>query len=306
MIALQAIILGIPMGALYGLMGFGIALIFRSVGVMNFAHGNGGMIGAFTAFAVYFASGSYILAFLVGLLVGAGIGVAMDEVLMKRVKGLSHGSMIILTLGVLMILEGSAFLIWGTQPLSFPRLYTGPPLIITIGEGMLVAAANDVAITIVAVVVSVALAVFLKYTRFGTGTRARAQNELGAKVVGINIRIVDALVWGIGVALSALVALLVAPKTSITPTMLVNFQLYGLTAAVLGGFTSFFGAIVGGFILGILEKLIVFGVNALLVAVGATGVNVADYQLSIILIIIVLMLVFKPSGLFGARFTGKV
>ncbi|MFW6261074.1 MAG: branched-chain amino acid ABC transporter permease [Spirochaetota bacterium] len=306
MLLLQAVILGIPMGALYGLMGFGIALIFRSVGVMNFAHGNGGMIGAFTAFSVYLTSGSFALAVVVGLVVGAAIGVAMDEVLMKRVKGLSHASMIILTLGVLMILEGSAFIVWGTEPISFPRLYTGPPLIVQVGDGMLVAAANDVAITIVAVAVSLALAIFLKFTRFGTGTRARAQNELGAKVVGINIRVIDAIVWGIGVGLAALVALLVAPKTSITPTMLVNFQLYGLTAAVLGGFTSFFGAIVGGFILGILEKLIVFGVDALLDAAGATGVNVADYQLSIILIIIVLMLVFKPSGLFGARFTGKV
>lgn len=306
MIVLQAIILGIPMGALYGLMGFGIALIFRSVKVMNFAHGNGGMIGAFTAFSVYLATGSYPLALVTGLAMGAAIGIAMDELLMKRVKGLSHGSMIILTLGVLMILESTAFLIWGTEPLIFPRLYTGPPLIIRVGEGMLVAAANDVAITIVAVVVSLLLAFFLKFTKFGTGTRARASDTLGATVVGINIRGIDAAVWGMGVAISALVGVLVAPKTSITPGMLVNFQLYGLTAAVLGGFTSFFGAIVGGFILGILEKLIVFGVDALLVAVGAVGVNVADYQLSIILIIIVLMLVFKPSGLFGARFTGKV
>lgn len=306
MIFLQAVLLGLPMGALYGLMGFGIALIFRSVGVMNFAHGNGGMLGCFVAFTVYTLTGSLVIAIAAGLLSGALLGVLMDRVLMKRRKDMGHGSMIILTLGVLMILEGLVLIVWGTEPLNFPKLYNGPPIIIPMGEGMLFMASNDLVITIVALTVMLSIALFLKLANIGVATRARAQDEVGSKVVGINTNVVDTLVWGLGIALSALVGLLVAPKTSLSPTMLVNMQLYGLTAAVLGGFTSFFGAIVGGLILGILEKLIVFGADSVLMTLGVSGVNIADYQLSIILIIIILVLAFKPSGLFGSRFQGKV
>lgn len=306
MIVLQAILLGIPAGALYGLMGLGISLIFRSTRVMNFSQGNGGMIGAFVAFSVYTLSGSYILALTSGMLTGAAIGITIDQVLMKQSRDLTTASMLIVTLGVLLILEGAAFLIWGTTPQIFPRLYTGSPLIITIGTGSIVLPANDAAITVVALLVATALALFLKFTRFGIGTRARAQDTVGAQAVGISMRAIDAAVWGIGVALSALVGVLVAPRTSVTPGMLVNFQLYGLTAAILGGFSSFFGPIVGGMILGIAEKLIVFGVDGALLRLGIRGVNAADYQLSIILGIIILVLVVRPSGIFAARFTEKV
>ena len=303
---LQSILLGIPSGALYGLMGLGIALIFRSTGVMNFSQGNGGMVGAFTAFSVYLFSGNYLLAVAAGILTGAAIGITIDELLMKRSRKLTHASMLIVTLGVLMILEGSAFLIWGTTPQIFPRLVTAPAMIWERGDDILVMAANDVAITGVALAVSLVLAVTLKFTKFGVATRARSQDELGARAVGISIRAVDATVWAVGVGLSALVGVLVAPRTSVTPTMLVNYQLYGLTAAVLGGFTSFFGPIVGGLILGVAEKLIVLGLDSAFIAMDLRGVSAADYQLSIIFGIIIIVLVVRPSGLFAARFQGKV
>ncbi|HOO74083.1 MAG: branched-chain amino acid ABC transporter permease [Thermotogae bacterium] len=290
---LQSIILGLPQGALYGLMAFGIALIFRTVSVMNFSHGHAGMIGAFIAFTVYTQVNNIFIAIIAAIISAFIIGVLIEKFLMRPVKHLSHGAMLIITLGLLMIFEGLSVLIWGTDYQILPGIYNGMPLIMNLGENILVMPANDIAVTIIALIVSVVLAFFLKYTKIGTAIRARSQDEVGASVVGININVVDSIVWGIGIALSALVAILIAPKEYVNPNMMVNMQLYGFTAGVLGGFSSLFGAIFGGIILGILEKIV--------------GVYISpDYQMSIILILIIIMLVVKPSGLFGKSTEGRV
>ncbi|MBI9105727.1 MAG: branched-chain amino acid ABC transporter permease [Spirochaetales bacterium] len=293
MLVLQSIILGIPQGALYGLMGFGIALIFRSVGTMNFAHGNAGMVCVFVAFSVFTATGSIILSILCGIIVGFLLGVIIDKALMGPIKHLSHAGMLMITLGLLMIFEGAAQLIWGTDYQQFPELLRGEPLIMRLGENKLIMPLNDLLITAVAVAVSIIIALYLKYAKLGIATRARAQDPIGAKVVGIDTNMVDSLVWGIGISISVLVGILIAPKTYIHPGMMGNMQIYGFTAGVLGGFESLFGAIAGGLILGILEKLV--------------GAYISpDYQLSIVLIIIIIMLAVKPSGLFGKKSSGRV
>jgi len=292
-LVLQSIILGIPQGALYGLMGFGIALIFRSVGTMNFAHGNAGMVCVFVAFSVFTATGSLVLSILCGIIAGFLLGVIIDKALMGPIKHLSHAGMLMITLGLLMIFEGAAQLIWGTDYQQFPELLRGEPLIMKLGENKLIMPLNDLLITAVAVAVSIIIALYLKYAKLGIATRARAQDPIGAKVVGIDTNMVDSLVWGIGISLSVLVGILIAPKTYIHPGMMGNMQIYGFTAGVLGGFESLFGAIAGGLILGILEKLV--------------GAYISpDYQLSIVLVIIIIMLAVKPSGLFGKKSSGRV
>ncbi len=274
-------------------MGFGIALIFRSVGTMNFAHGNAGMICVFTTFSVYTATGSLVLSILVGIIAGFLLGVVIDKALMGPIKHLTHAGMLMITLGLLMIFEGAAQLIWGTDFMQFPELLRGEPIIMDLGENKLIMPLNDLLITIVAVAVSIIIALYLKYAKLGIATRARAQDPIGARVVGINTNMVDSLVWGIGISLSVLVGVLIAPKTYIHPSMMGNMQIYGFTAGVLGGFESLFGAIGGGLLLGILEKLV--------------GAYISpDYQLSIVLIIIIIMLAVKPSGLFGKKSSGRV
>jgi branched-chain amino acid transport system permease protein len=274
-------------------MGFGIALIFRSVGTMNFAHGNAGMVCVFVVFSVFTATGSLILSILCGIIAGFLLGVIIDKVLMGPIKHLSHAGMLMITLGLLMIFEGAAQLIWGTDYQQFPELLRGEPLIMKLGENKLIMPLNDLLITTVAVAVSIMIALYLKYAKLGIATRARAQDPIGAKVVGIDTNMVDSLVWGIGISLAVLVGVLIAPKTYIHPGMMANMQIYGFTAGVLGGFESLFGAIAGGLILGILEKLV--------------GAYISpDYQLSIVLIIIIIMLAVKPSGIFGKKSSGRV
>jgi len=303
---MQAVLFGLSKGSLYGLMGLGISLIFRTVDVMNFAHGNSGMFATFVALSVYLLTGNVVLMLLAGAAAGLVLGVLIDKFLMKRVKGLSHSSMLIITLGLLMIIEALAFAIWGTEPLIFPKVVDRAPLIVRLSKGMLILPANDLAGALIALGVSVALAFFFKYTKFGTAVRAKAQDVVGAQAVGVNTKSVDAAAWGIGIALSALVGMLIAYKSSVTPSMMVEMQIYGLTAAVLGGFSSLFGAIVGGLMLGLNQETVVTLMSAGFTALNITSSNPVDYQFSIILIIIIVMLAVKPDGLFASRFKGKV
>ena len=303
---MQAILFGLTKGSLYGLMGLGISLIFRTVDVMNFAHGNSGMFATFVGLTVYLLTGNIVLTLVSGAAAGLILGVLIDKLLMKRVKGLSHSSMLIITLGLLMIIEALAFLIWGTEPLIFPRVIDMSPLIVRLSGGILILPANDVAATLIALGVSLGLAMFFKFTRFGTAVRAKAQDVIGAQAVGVNVKSVDSAAWGIGIALAALVGMLIAYKSSVTPSMMIEMQIYGLTAAVLGGFSSLFGAIVGGLMLGIIQDVVVALMAAGFSALNITGANPVDYQFSIILIIIIVMLAVKPDGLFASRFKGKV
>lgn len=303
---MQAVLFGLSKGSLYGLMGLGISLIFRTVDVMNFAHGNSGMFATFVALSVYLLTGNVVLMLLAGAAAGLVLGVLIDKFLMKKVKGLSHSSMLIITLGLLMIIEALAFAIWGTEPLIFPKVVDRAPLIVRLSKGILILPANDLAGALIALGVSVALAFFFKYTKFGTAVRAKAQDVVGAQAVGVNTKSVDAAAWGIGIALSALVGMLIAYKSSVTPSMMVEMQIYGLTAAVLGGFSSLFGAIVGGLMLGLIQETVVTLMSAGFTALNITSSNPVDYQFSIILIIIIVMLAVKPDGLFASRFKGKV
>lgn len=289
---LQAIISGIPQGALYGLTAFGIALIFKTTGVLNFAHGNSGMLATYVGLSVYLLTQNIIFSIIAAVITGLLVGLVVERFLMRPLKNISSGAMLIVTLGLLMVIEGIVMVIWGDDYHRFPEIYMAAPIILFLENGVLVMPSNDIAITIISLTVMLAVALFLRYTKLGIAIRARSEDEIGALVCGIDINNVDTIIWSVGIATIALVGVLAAPKTYIHPSMLINMQLYGITAGVLGGFSNLFGVILGGLILGILEKLV--------------GVFISpDYQLSIILILIILVLLFKPSGLFAKEFEGR-
>jgi len=289
---LQCIISGIPQGALYGLTAFGIALIFKTTGVLNFAHGNSGMLATYVGLSVYLLTHNILFSIIAAVITGLLVGLVVERFLMRPLKNISSGAMLIVTLGLLMVIEGIVMVIWGVDYHRFPEIYMAAPIILFLENGILVMPSNDIAITIISLAVMLALALFLRYTKLGIAIRARSEDEIGALVCGIDINNVDTIVWSVGIATIALVGVLTAPKTYIHPSMLINMQLYGITAGVLGGFSNLFGVILGGLILGIIEKMV--------------GVFISpDYQLSIILILIILVLLFKPSGLFAKEFEGR-
>ncbi len=299
---LQAITIGIPQGALYGLMGFGIAMIFRSAGTLNFSHGYSAMVSVLiTLSAIQWFLGmgflegraAFYAAIPVGLVSGAVFGVLIDVLLMRRVKHVSPASMLMITLGLLLVFEGAANLIWSPDYESFPRILPGAPFIFE-GTGVLegirvVFRRNDLAVLIIALVISLSMAALMKYTKTGLAIRARGQDPIGAQAVGINTNRVDSIVWGLAITLAVVVGLLVAPITRVHPTMLMNTQLLGITAAVLGGFSSLFGAIWGGLMIGVLERVVdIFPA-------------LDGYETAIIFFLIIIVLVFKPEGIFAPK-----
>ncbi len=299
---LQAIAIGVPQGALYGLMGFGIALIFRSAGTLNFSHGYSAMVSVLITLSTiqWFLGMGWLeghaalfAAIPVGLISGAVFGVLIDILLMRRVKHVSPASMLMITLGLLLVFEGAANLIWSPDYESFPRILPGAPFVFqgagVLGEVRVIFRRNDLAVMLIALVISLSMAGLMKYTKIGLAIRARGQDPIGAQAVGINTNRVDSIVWAIAITLAVVVGILVAPITRVHPTMLMNTQLLGITAAVLGGFSSLFGAIWGGLIIGVLERVVdIFPA-------------LDGYETAIIFFLIILVLVFKPEGIFAPR-----
>ncbi|POR03567.1 hypothetical protein AU468_05245 [Alkalispirochaeta sphaeroplastigenens] len=300
---LQAIVIGIPQGALYGLMGFGIAMIFRTAGTLNFSHGYSAMFSVLITLTIYRTllpgSGGWeiqtqtwrvLAAAPFGIASGAIFGILIDTVLMRKIKNISPASMLMVTLGLLMVFEGAANLIFSPNFEPFPRLITAPPLIVGGEEGMrVVIRSNDIAVMLIALAISISMALIMKYTNIGLAIRARGQDRVGAQVVGINTNLVDRIVWALAISLAVVVGILLAPLTTVHATMLMNTQLFGITAAVLGGFGSLFGAIWGGLMVGVLERIV--------------DIHPAmdGYETAIIFFLVIIVLVFKPEGIFGTK-----
>ncbi|MBU0954840.1 MAG: hypothetical protein KKI09_05355, partial [Spirochaetes bacterium] len=202
--------------------------------------------------------------------------------------------------------------IWGTEPLLFPQLFKAPPIIITLPlavnpeEIPLIISGSDLRTAVAAIVISLSAVAFFRWSKPGLAARAKSQDAAGARAVGINVAAADTLAWGVGVAAAVVAGFLIAPKSTVMPSMLVNLQLYGFTAAVFGGFASPLGAVIGGLLLGVIEKLVVLGLNLLFGVLGVYAVNAVDFQLSVVLVIIIVTLTIRPTGLFASRFKGKV
>lgn len=291
---MQQLIFGLRDGSLFALVALGLVIIHNTTGVLNFAYGHMGMFAAYITFSCYaFFGFPLVLAILTGLVFAVIIGILTEKFLLRPIRHLSHSAMLIITLGMLMTLEGFALLIWKQDTRQLPNLITGRPLIINIQDTMLVITRQDLLIFILTAVIVFGTFFYLKYTKLGLAVRASSQSEEAAKLMGIPVGGVYGFAWGFGTALSALAAILAAPKTYVHPNMMVNLQIQGLTAAVLGGFDSLPGAIVGGLLLGVIEQFVGEYISA-------------ELKMAFALIIIICLLMIKPSGILGKSSKGRV
>jgi branched-chain amino acid transport system permease protein len=291
---MQQLILGLRDGSLFALVALGLVIIHNTTGVLNFAYGHMGMFSAYITFSCYaFFGFPLVLAILTGLIFAVIIGILTEKFLLRPIRHLSHSAMLIITLGMLMTLEGLALLIWKQDTRQLPNLIKGKPLIINFQNSILVITQQDLLIFILTAVIVFATFFYLKYTKLGLAVRAASQNEEAAKLMGIPVGAVYGFAWGFGTALSALAAILAAPKTYVHPNMMVNLQIQGLTAAVLGGFDSLPGAIVGGLLLGVIEQFVGEYISA-------------ELKMAFALIIIIGLLLVKPSGILGKSSKGRV
>ncbi len=289
MILAQQIISGLATGSLYALAALGLVLIFKTSDVVNFAQGEMAMFGTFIAFTLMNSAGvPYWGAFFLALAFAALMGASIERVVLRPLNKAPLISVLIVTLGLFNIINGVAGWIWGYEQQPFPEGVSGAP--INLG-GVVFTLPNIVNLSVALIVMLVFFALF-KYSMIGIAMRAVAENRIAAKLVGVHTNRVLALTWGLGGILAATAGILIAPVTTLEINMMADMQIKAFTAAVLGGFTSLPGAVVGGLALGVLENIV--------------GQYVPQLKTPFAFGLIVLVLIIRPAGLLGTIQKKKV
>ena len=279
----QACASGILIGGVYALVALGLTLIFGVLRIINFAHGALMMLGMYATFYLHALAGidPYLSVLIVGPLFFL-VGVAFERGLIEPNLAAPESNQLLLTLGVALFLENGALALFGADPRSLRLPYGSRSLLL--GEAVLnvprlVAFGGSVAL-------AVALWLFLKHTDTGKAIRAAAEEREGARLVGIDIRRLYAVAFGLGAAVVAVAGSLVTPFLYVAPDVGDTFNILAFVIVVLGGMGSFIGALLGGFLVGLTESL------------GAALLPGSLKQLPIFALF-VLVLLFRPNGLFG-------
>jgi len=285
----QLIVNGLAIGSLYALTAFGIVLIYKTTEVITFAQGETAMFSTFIAFTLLTGLKlSFPLAFVLTLIFAGLFGALIERVVLRRISTVTILNPVIVTVGLSLILLGVAGWIWGYEIRTFPAPVEGAPF----RFGTVVLSQLNALILVVTLVLMVVLFAFFRYSLTGIAMRAVAQNRMAAQLMGISIDRINALGWGLGTALGAVTGMLIAPLNYLDPGMMGDVALKAFAAAVLGGLTSLPGAVVGGLLLGIIDSLV--------------GFLVPELRTTIAFMLIVLVLVVRPSGLLGKHEIKKV
>jgi branched-chain amino acid transport system permease protein len=290
---LQYCISGLSTGSIYALVALGLALIYRSTRILNFAHGDMATAGTFFAFTLLGLNFHFTLSFLLALLFGAAIAMLFYFCVLipaQRREATQLGQ-IILTLGFGLILEGLIAYFGGTEPESFPFPLSDTK-IYHLGGGVVISqlGLGTLCISLAACLLFYFL---VQKTRIGLAMRATSENLPGAQTLGIPTRKILALSWGLAALLGVLGGLFLAPALLLDPFFMLEPFLKGFAAAILGGLNSLPGAIVGGLILGVAESL-------------AGGFISVAFKNTLAFIIIILVLLVRPEGLLGEEFKERV
>ncbi len=285
---LDLLVIGFSIGMVYGLVALGISLIFSGLDIIHFAHGEIYMLGAFVGLTIAELTGlNYVVTLLLAMVCTGLIGVAIERVFYRRLTRGGGGytvagmGMIICGFGMSIVLQNVAALIWGAKAKPLPY-YFGMPFEV----GSIVVPKTYLWIIIATLVIGAGLHLFLKHTRLGLAVRAVAANKEIAYLMGINVPLMISVIFGTACALAAAAGMLVAPISYIQVLMGIGILIKAFAAAVIGGFGSLPGAIVGGIIVGITESL------------GAGYVSGAYKDIYAFLLLIFVLMV-KPTGLFG-------
>lgn len=276
---------GVSTGAVYAAVALALVLIWRATRIVNFAQGGMLMITTFIASSVLTATGSYWLGFVVALASGLVLGAVVERVLIRPVESAPPLNAVIVTLGLLILLQASAGMIWGNSPRSFPAAFSIRGY--HVGGSNLLFSPNDTFIVLVVVAVALGLALLFRETSLGLQMRAAAFQPEVARLLGVRVGRMFTVGWALAALVGSLAGVLVAPSLFVGPNTFDPILIFGFTAAVLGGLDSPVGAVGGGLILG-LALSYVSGYE------GSAMVNMAA------LVILVAILMLKPTGLFSA------
>jgi len=281
----QYLITGITSGATYALVALGLTLIVGVARLVNFAHGDLFMLAGYLLVFLYVDSRiPYILSIIISLIVMLIVGLVFERVVVRPVINKTWREQLVATMATSIILANGAILLWGTTPRSAPT-----KLSLSIFQiGPISVSRQRIVILFVAIISFVALDIFTKNTKIGKAMRATSQNREACLVYGINIKLVSAVTVAISTALAGLAGVVITPLYSVSPIVGSVITLKALTAVVMGGLGQVNGAIYSAFILGIVEALF-------------SGYVSSQYQDGAAFVIMILVLVFRPQGLFGKK-----
>ena len=276
---------GISTGAIYAAVALALVLIWRATRIVNFAQGAMLMITTFIASAVINRTGSYVLGVAVALVSGFALGAIIERVLIRRVEGGPPLNAVIVTLGLYTLLLAAAGMIWGNTPRSFPAALSIRGY--DVGGTRLLFAPNDTFTVVVVLVVALALALLFRATNLGLQMRAAAFKPEVARLLGVRVGRMFTLGWALAAVAGAIAGVLVAPSVFLGPNNFDPILISGFVAAVIGGLDSPPGAVVGGLLLGL----------ALSYVSGYEGSSLVPLAA---LVILVVVLMVRPTGLFSA------
>jgi branched-chain amino acid transport system permease protein len=273
---------GLATGAIYACMALAVVMIYQAIDHFNFAQGEMAMFSTFVAWQMMQWGLPFWLAFVACVLFSFLGGVAIERIVFGPIRNAPVLSHIIVFIGLFSIFNSLAGFIWDFTIKPFPSPF---PEKMPFGINMI--SAHEVGMIGVTLLMLGLIFIFFRFTKVGLAMRAAAANPQSARLVGISVTWMLALGWGLAAAVGAVAGMLIAPIVYLEPNMMLGILLYGFAGAVVGGLTSPGGAVVGGFLMGVLENL------------AGTFIIGTELKLSFALMVIVGVLLVRPSGLFG-------
>lgn len=285
---IHQILSGLATGGIYASMALALVMIYQATHHVNFAQGEMAMFATYLAWTLLQAGLPYWVAFVVTVVVSFVAGVVIERVIIRPVEHAPVLSVVTVFIGLLVIFNSIAGWVFSYTIKPFPSPFPEQPLF-----GNRYLSSHELGTMGITFVLLVLLFVFFRFTPLGLAMRAAAQNPVSSRLVGVRVGWMLALGWGLAAAIGGVAGMMIAPVVFLEPNMMGGVLLYAFAGALLGGIDSPGGAVVGGFLVGILENV-----------VGTYLGN--ELKFTIALILIVTVLVIRPSGLFGKVHVSRV
>jgi branched-chain amino acid transport system permease protein len=291
-ILVQQVVSGLATGGIYASLALALVMIYQATDVVNFAQGEMAMFSTYLAWTLLQAGLPYWLAFAATVAIAFVGGLLLERIVIRPVEGQPILTIVIVTLGLLVIFNSVAGWIYSYIQKPFPSPFPEKPIKI----GNIVFGAHDLGAIGVTLIVLLLLFLFFRFTTLGLAMRAAAQNPVSSRLCGIRVSWMLGLGWGLAAAFGAVAGMMVAPVVFLDPNMMGGIQLYAFAAATVGGFSSPVGAVVGGILVGVTENL----VGTYVSFIGT------ELKLTVALAMIIIVLLVRPTGLFGRTVVRRV
>ena len=285
----QQVLNGLTNGSLYALMAVGVTMVYKSLGMLNFAHGDVMMVGTFITLTFSLMGIPFYVAIVLGIASAAVLGFLLERIILRKVKFSSFVNLLIATVGVSYVLRNTAMVVWGTSPQLFPSMF--PAKLIRIGSFTITP--QSIGIILISLALITGLHLFFTRVKVGKCMQLANSDPEGAAMMGVNVTYMRFLTFGISAGLAAIAGIMIAPLTYAGVDMSATIGMKAFAAAILGGIGNLWGALLGGVILGIVEAL------------GSAYISTA-YRDAFSFIILFVVLFVKPTGLLNKKIENKL